>query len=178
MSENTFINVLHSDKWQVVFSNLPGDDNSNHYKYFENYVRSFDIPGYNMATTDSIYPGGYKLRHPVTKPNVDLQNVSMGFVLSEDFMNYFIMWSWMNHIKYGDADTSEAIRKYYIKSININVLDNEKRTVGEVKFTNCFMTSLSDLQLTQGTSDNMQFTATFSYEEVEINLKSIFIENT
>lgn len=175
MIENTFINVLHSDKWQVMFSNLPGDDNPNHYKYFENYVRSFEVPGYNLGLIDSIYPGGYRLKHPVTRPNTDLTTISLSFVLSEDFMNYFIMWNWVNHIKYGDAETDEAIRKYYIKSININVLDNEKRTVGEVKFTNCFMTNLGSLSLTQGTSENIQFTADFSYEEVEINLKSIFV---
>ena len=171
-----FPNVLHSDKWKITFSNIPTLDDMSDMRYFDNYVKSCNIPSYTMGEIISQLPGGMQVRHPLggMKKNQDLNNVSMTFKVSEDMYNYIVMFKWMQELRYGAIDSSHTdyFRKYNIKRLVVSMLDNEKRPVALVTFTNVFLQNLGELSLTFGSTDELLFSGEFSYEEVYYDIKN------
>jgi hypothetical protein len=121
---------------------------------------------------------GFRIRHPeAPKKNMDLSQIQIEFKLSEDMLNYIYLFEWMRGLKYGDVtnfnNEEEFFRKYTIKAIVINILDNQKRTIAYWKFSECFLLTLSSLPLEMGTSEEITFTSNFSYEEISYDTKGI-----
>ena len=179
MSNPSFPNVFHGDKWSVNFSNLPTISAMGDMRMYDLYVKSLVFPDYNL---EEIYSDikGFRIRHPMAgqKSNVDLSQVQIEFKLSEDMKNYINLFEWMRSLKYGHVEEfsaeQEFFRKYTIKSININILDNEKRPIAVWRLTEAFLLTLGSLPLSMGTSDEVSFTANFSYEEIKYETKSVF----
>jgi len=174
-SQSAYPNVFHSDKWRTTFSNVPGNSVSD-MKYYDNYVKSVVIPDYNISEIRSEFMG-FGIRHPVgPNVNTDLSQIQIEFKLSEDMWNYLNLFHWMQQIRYGKIDTShrDFFRKYSVKSINIEMMDNQKRVIANVSFTEAILLSLSSLSLTQGTSEELTFTCNFSYEELVYTQESTF----
>jgi hypothetical protein len=84
-----FPNVLHGDNWQVTFSNIPTLNSTRDMRMYENYVKSFVFPDYNIQEIYSDIKG-FRVRHPVggIKANEDLSQVQIEFRISEDMKNY------------------------------------------------------------------------------------------
>jgi len=166
---NMYPNLFHSDKWQVSFSNLPSIQSIRDMRIYDNFVKSITFPDYNMG---EIYSDimGFRIRHPLSKPNEELSQVQIEFKLSEDMLNYIYLFEWMRGMKYGDVEDFERkedyFRKYTIKAITINILDNQKRDIAYWKMTECFLLSVGSLPLEMGTSEEVTFTCNFSYSEI------------
>jgi len=159
-------NTFHSDRWTATFSNIPGLNNLKEMQYFDNFVKSVVIPDYNAVEIFSDW-NGFRVRHPTPKRNEDLSQIQFEFKLAENLRNYFAFFNWMRNIKYGNMTTDdELFRKFTIKTIGLNILDNQKREVSRLIFTQCFLLTLSSLSLSTGESEEISFTANFSYEEV------------
>jgi len=176
MSESMqmFPNVYHSDKWRMTFSNIPGQAVTQ-MKYYDNYIKSLTFPDYNLAEFKSDFKG-FTIRHPVgPMVNNDLSQIQIEFKLSEDMFNYLNLFHYMQQLRYGqiDVDHDDFFRKYTVKKLNIEMLDNQKRVVSRVHFTQLFLLSLSSFSLTQGSSDEMTFTTNWSYEEIGFDNESV-----
>jgi hypothetical protein len=171
---NMFPNLWHSDKWNVTFSNIPSLTNVRDMRLFDNYVKSVTFPDYNMQEIFSDFLG-FRIRHPdAPKFNNELTQLTVEFKLSEDMKNYLYLFKFMKDLRYGDAESEEDfVRKANIKSININILDNQKRDIVVWSFTECFLVSLGSLPLVMGASDEVTFTCNFSYEEIKYRTVSI-----
>jgi len=173
---NNFPNLFHNDKWQIQFSNLPTINSYRDMRLYDNYVKSVVLPDYNMGEIYSDFIS-FRVRHPLNKKNPDLSQIQIEFKLSEDMLNYIYLFEWMRSIKYGDVEDfnteEEFFRKYNIKAININILDNQKRMIASWKFTECFLITLGSLPLQMGISEEVTFTANFSYEEISYTKYSI-----
>jgi len=173
-----FPNTLHSDRWQITFSNIPTLKSLRELRLYDNYVKSVTFPEYNMPEIYSDIKG-FRIRHPVAgiKANDDLGQIGIEFKVSEDMKNYANLFLWMQALKYGRSDIfkdeAEFFRLNTIKSINLSVLDNQKRPVVNWKFTEAFLLSLSSLTLNMGTSDELTFICNFSYEEIKFDIKDI-----
>lgn len=168
-------NTFKGDKFSVVFSNLPSDKDFKDFRYFHNYIKTVTIPEYSMDTISSYFQGTMS-RHPIApKINKDLSQILISFRLSEDMKNYFLILDWMRQIRYGSLENEkiELISKYVINSIDLNLLDNHKRQIASISFLNCFCNSVSSLNLEFGVSDEILFTANFSYSEMCYKTKSI-----
>lgn len=165
-----FPNILHSDRWQLNFSNIPSLETIRDMRIYDSMVKSVTFPDYNMGEIISDMPSGFKIRHPIGPwPNADLSQIQVEFKLSEDMKNYGNLFHWIQSMKYGkvnDFDKEDFFRKYTIKSINLTILDNQKRPVVVWRFTNAFLLSLSSISFNMGISDEIVFTCNFSYEEV------------
>jgi hypothetical protein len=174
-----FPNVLHGDKWRITFSNIPTLNDVGNMRYFDNYVKSCTIPAYTMGEIISNLPEGWQIRHPLggMKKNQDLGVLSLTFKLSEDMYNYIVFFSWIQRLRYGDVPPThqDYFRKYTVKTLTISMLDNQKRTVAELTFTNLFMTSLGALDLAYGSTEELSFTCEFTYETVLYDLKDPMI---
>lgn len=160
------LNTLHQSNWKMGFSNLPTIEQSQMYLY-DNFVTSITLPNYDLQEEKSYFQNSV-IRHPVTKANADLPQLQITFRTTEDFQNYYKLMLWSMQIKYGRPENwTDAIRNYTIKAINLYLLDNQKREKCIVTFTNCFMSSISSIGLTHGSSDECLFTASFTYEEIQ-----------
>lgn len=172
-----FPNTFHNDKWQVSFSNLPSLGTIRDMRMYDNYVKSVVFPDYNMGEIISDMPGGFKIRHPQgPRPNEDLSQIQIEFKLSEDMKNYINLFEWMQALKYGNVtdfnDDEDFFRKYTIKSINLNILDNQKRPIAVWRFTQAFLLTLGSVSLDAGISEEVTFTVNFSYEEIFYETKA------
>lgn len=167
---NMFPNTFHSDSWNVTFSNIPSISDMRNMRYYDSYVKSVILPDYNIQEFYSPGNNGFGVRHPVApKVNDNLSQLQVEFKLSEDMYNYIQLLYWMQQIKYGKIDNShdDYFRKYTIKEICINMLDNQKRKVVDILFTQCFLITLSSLSLEMGNSEEVNFVCNFSYEELK-----------
>jgi hypothetical protein len=54
-------------------------------------------------------------------------------------------------------------------------MDNQKREIASVRFTEAILLSLSSLALTTGTADELTFSVICSYQELLYERKSIYI---
>lgn len=172
-----YINVAHSDKFVVNFSNMPSLETVKDLRLYDNMVKSLTIPDYNMEEIYSDFKGN-RIRHPIGGwANIGLSTINIIFKVSEDMKNYCNLFLWMQALKYGRADIFNTEEEYFrlntIKAINLSILDNQKRTVVLWRFTNAFLLSLSSITLNMGSSEELDFTCTFSYEEVKFETKEI-----
>jgi len=173
----TQINTFHSDKWQISFSNLPTLETIRDMRIYDNFVKSVTLPDYSMGEMYSDMMG-FRIRHPIAgiKANYDLNNITIEFKLSEDMRNYLNLFEWMRALKYGRVEgfnsEEEFFRKYTIKSINLMLLDNQKRTIAVWRFTEAFLLSLGSISLNTGTSDEVTFSCNFSYQEIFYEAKN------
>jgi len=171
-----FPNVLHSDKWKITFSNIPTLDDMSEMRYFDNYVKTCTIPSYTMGEILSQLPMGMQIRHPLggMKRNQELGRLEMSFNVSEDMYNYLVLFKWIQQLRYGQIDPKhdDYFRNYTIKRLIISMLDNQKRPVSTLTFTNVFLQDLGALDLNFGTTNELAFSTSFSYEEVFYDIKN------
>lgn len=158
------INHFHADLWQVVFSNVPTITEPSELAYVERFVRTCNLPEYDLDVDESQFRGS-RILHPVApKFNTDLGLLQIEFKLSENMKNYLYLFEWMQRIRRGEA--SSPVRKYWCDELTIKMLDNQKRTTGWFTFSHAFCVALSALPLTVGTSEEVTFTANFDYEQI------------
>jgi hypothetical protein len=157
-------NTFHSSKWQLTFSNIPTIHDSKNLKYYDNYVKSVTIPDYNVIETYSDFKGE-RIRHPMSRVNEEMSQIQIEFKLSEDLFNYLYMLEWMQRLRYAQEIEADALRKEFIKKINMSILDNEKRTIANLAFTDAFLLNLSSLGLDSGSDEEVTFVCNFSYYE-------------
>ena len=151
-------NTAHSGGWKVIFSNLPLLPKTTDMKLFEGYIKSVILPDYNLEE----YQSGFKgetTRYPISRVNENLSQFQIDFILSEDKMNYFYLLQWMMSKRYGQ--TLENINR-----ITIELLDNQRRTIGKMHYTEASLVFLSSIPLDSGVDDEITLTTNFSYEEV------------
>jgi hypothetical protein len=167
------INTQHSDKWSINFSNIPGyipsnRNNLNNQNIYDLYVKSVSFPSYSIKLTASDYKN-HKINHQISKQNDDFSDLSVTFKLSEGMLNYFYIFRWMRSIREGiNIDSEDWFRLNFIKAITIHFLDNEKRPCYKYVYENCFITNLSDLNLTNGEDEQLTFTINLTYEELKV----------
>jgi len=176
MTYKAFPNTFHNDKWVLTFSNVPNIDDLTEMRYFQSYIKNLILPDYNMGEIADVGPFGFQVRHPIAgmKKNTDLSQLQIEFKLSEDMRNYIHFFKWIKDLRYGDLDDgtyTDLIRKFTINKAILSIMDNQKRTVANIIFTELLLLNLSSLQLTMGSSDEVTFTCNFSYEEIDYELK-------
>lgn len=165
-------NIQHSSKWICSFSNIPTIQREEDLRVFDQYVRSFSFPDISLNIVKSNFRN-YEIQHQVSHANDELNTISITFKISEDLINYYRIYMWLQSMKYGinlnkneKNDPKELFRLNTIKAITLSFLDNEARTISKFVFNECFVTSVTSIELTQGTEDELEFTLTISYENI------------
>jgi hypothetical protein len=166
-------NIQFSDKFRVVFSNIPGFkpnnlDNYKNFDLYELYIKSVNFPGLDVSYTESDYLN-YHINHPISRINQDLSDLSITFKLSEDMLNYHYLYSWIHALRnQKNIDGKKFFRQNMIDDIKIIFLDNEKREKVKYIYTNCFISNISSLSLEYGTADEMTFEVSFKIEDYNV----------
>lgn len=168
-------NIQHSDKWRVLFSNIPGFVPGNYNNFinfdlYETYIKSVSFPSLDVEFVESEFLN-YHINHPISKINNSLNDISITFKLSEDMLNYHYIYNWMTKLRnQNNVDAKKFFRANFIDEFTIIFLDNEKRPKIKYVYKNCFISSLGSLSLTQGTSDELTFDINLKYEDYEVKI--------
>jgi hypothetical protein len=172
-------NIAVDSSFYMTFSNVPGVAKDSTLKYYDDYVRSVSLPSYsvNVYATGLL---GHNENHPMQRQNDDLGDVSITFKNSEDCMNYFMIMHWMQALRFGvdlvgDTDlispSGPRLKRNVINEMDVFILDNQKRTIAKVRFTNCLPTDLSGLEFTYGSDEELEFTLTLKYEDILVEVE-------
>lgn len=168
---NITVNTFHQDHFSVVFSNIPSLTNMREMNLYNLFIKAVDIPEYTMELVSSQFKGS-TIWNPISQSNDELPSLTIEFKLSENMENYYNLFYWMQSIRYRQPNTaavhSDLIRKNTVKSIDVLMLDNQKRPRMKMSFTEAFLSGLSNLQLTMGDSSEVTFTTTWKYTEVQV----------
>ena len=65
-----------------------------------------------------------------------------------------------------DDDPQDRMKMNFIKAIDVNILDNSKRTVANIKYSRCFPINISSLDLDYTNGNEVDFTVTFKFTEI------------
>lgn len=168
-------NIQHSDKWTVIFSNIPGyhplpNDNSEGLSLYDLYVKELTFPSLSLELVESKFRN-FEIRHQISKINDTLNDLEITFKLSEGMMNYYHIYDWMQSMREMiNVDDEKWFRLNMIKEIKILFLDNEKRPKVKHIYKNSFIIGLTSLNLTNGVDDELTFTVTVKYEDYSVEL--------
>lgn len=161
-------NTLHAGRWEAVLSNIPKIDNEVISQDLYNlYIRGVTIPDININMINSDFRDFIYLT-PGTRGNSEYMQLLIEFAVSEDFLNYYNFLQLMLMTRFDEGGNKTRLKDLNINKISVFLKDNQKRKTAEMEFKNCFLSNLSSLPLIYGTSDEIIFTATFSYQEVNL----------
>jgi hypothetical protein len=166
-----FPNAFSSDKFQLRFSNIPTvGDKKVDTRLFDLYVKSIIVSDINEELVNSdIF--NFQIRHPISRANENLNQLIIEFVLDEDFENYFTFFNFMQQERYlytenTPSQPNDVFRLNNIKTIALELLDNQGRVKKSLDFTEAYITSLNSLNLIMGLSEQVTFNASFQYEQI------------
>lgn len=167
-------NVQHSDKWSIVFSNIPSYTpivaSNTDMGLYELYVKEMTFPNLSLELYQSHFMN-YQINHQISKINDTLNDLSITFTVSEGLRNYYHIYNWIREMREQENVKDEKwFRLNYINEIKVIFLDNEKRPVSKFTFINGFITDLSSLTLTNGTDQELRFTITIKYEDHKMEM--------
>jgi len=161
------VNNANTDKFKVVFSNMPfssGRMDKPPMAVFDNYVKSVSMPDYNLELVNSQF-FGITVKQPASQANNDLTPLIIDFFVDEDVENYATFYEWIREVRCGNpTDGKGDLGESLINSIYVIYNDNENRAGPRFSFNNCYLINLSSLQLNFGTSEQLVFSCTFTYD--------------
>jgi hypothetical protein len=168
--KNPTVNTFHDSNFKVAISNVPTLEHINELSLYHNFIRSVSLPGFSIDMLTSDWRGEQSL-HPGNHKNDDLGDITITFKLTEDLMNYFYMAQYIMDMRYENADNTDddpkdRMKMNFIKAIDIMILDNSKRRVANIKFSRCFPTNISTLDLDYTNGNEVDFTVTFKFTEI------------
>lgn len=170
------INTSNGNKWRAVFSNIPYYDNKfdvigkKPMAIFDNYVRNVILPDMSIEYVESNF-GPRRRLYPSNHQNTQLNSVSVEFACDENMFNYYSLYSYWKNLKNNTYMKGEdTLHNSVIGSLDILFFDNEQRVTSKFRLTELFMENLSSLSLVYGSSDELIFTVTFFYDDLEFIL--------
>lgn len=119
-------------------------------------VQSVVIPGLNLGTIDIPTPF-------VTIPepgNISYEQLTVNFMVGEDMKDYMEIFDWMVGLGYPDG-LGTYTRKFIDGSVLI--LNSNQRVLKNVRFTDMYPVSLSDVNFDSTLSEIQYVTATASF---------------
>ena len=174
------INNANSDKFKMVFSNIPIPATRTRppdLEVFNNYVKSVTLPDYSLETLESRFQGA-TVRYPSSQFNDNLSQITIEFFVDEDMENYKAFFDWIDQIRRGcNAKGESTLLDSNIKQMKVLVLDNENRRTNTLTFKDCWLLSMSALSLIFGSSEQLQFSCTFSFDVFEIESTTETLNN-
>ena len=169
MNNTLPMNRFHGDKWTIAFSNMPSVDQQKiDMRLFDLYVKNIVLPDFFVETANSEFMSESS-RHSMSRTNDNLTQLTIEFKVDESMENYYDIYEWIQALRYHkDGINISKFKDNTIKSIDVFMLDNQKRTRGKLRFTNSIITNLGALTLNYGDSSEVTFACSFMYEEAKL----------
>lgn len=164
---NGIINTFHQDNFLVNFSNFPevhmdGKIQKVDLRVFDYFVKNVVIPDMTLGTIDVEWMNGIRIQ-PISRINDSPTDLTIEFKAEENLTNYLMFYAYIKQMRHG-ISPSIPFYKNVIKTIYVDMMDNESRKIGRLEFKNAIPTSLGSLTLTVGDSSELSFPVSFLYE--------------
>ena len=131
---------------------------NNKYPNLDYFCQSVSLPSVSLTAVETPYKG---VNLGFTGDRLTFYDLTITFNITEDMENYKETFDWLhNCITTNELFTSDAI---------LSVLSSHNNVNKEIRFSDCFPTSLSGVDFTSQASDveYLQATVTFKYTNFE-----------
>jgi hypothetical protein len=166
------INTFHQDQFKVAFSNFPkiydNDTKKIDLRIYDYFVKNVIIPDMTQETVSVDFMKAVRYQ-PITRANDQVPQLTVEFKANEDLSNFYFLWTYVKKQRYGTLPTPTAFDNT-IKSIFIDLLDNEGLKLGRIEFSEALPLSIGSLSLTTGDSSELTFPVSFVYEDFRLTL--------
>lgn len=166
------INTFHQDQFKVGFSNFPeiyeDETKKIDLRIFDYFVKNVVIPDMTQETVNVDFMNAVRYQ-PITRANDAVPQLTIEFKANENLTNFHLLWTYIKKQRFQTLPTDKAYSNT-IKSIFIDMLDNQGRKLGRIEFTEALPMSLGALTLTTGDSSELTFPVSFVYEEFNLTL--------
>ena len=174
LGANPQINTFHDSNFKVVISNIPTLEYEHDLDLFHNFVRRVVLPGFSIDMIESVWRGEH-YQNPGSHKNDALGDITITFKVNENLMNYFYMAKYVMDMRYEYADNitddpQDRMKMNFIKTIDVMILDNQKRHIANIKLSRCFPTNITSLTLEYTNGDEVEFDVTFKITEIHFGL--------
>lgn len=163
-------NLANSNKWIAYF---PLEDNlGKKYNNLELHLVRFSLPQMAMSTTTVSYKG-YSKEIPTKVMNQDTKELTLEYLVDQNWNNYKCLYKWMSGI-YGTInptiDTSDinGINSTDYVPLRIYLLDNYKKKVIQFYYANVFIKYFNDLALEASNPEEITHSFTCCYDSFTI----------
>ena len=172
------INDFTNNKFEVRFSNIVNMTNFELDSHIlDNYVKNVSVPDLSIPMLDSRYKHERQL-HPNPIGARELQTMNIEFILDEHMCNYFLFYSWIYWMRFGEPcgktnlKGQELLRMDCVDAIELVSLSNNNKIMSKMKFKHAIPTTLSNLSLQYGSAEQVTFVVTFEYEIIDLMLEN------
>ena len=159
-------NLANGNHWIAYF---PLEDFlGKKYKNIELHLTRFSLPQMVMGTMQASYKG-YQKEVPNKIINSDTKELTLEYLVDQNWNNYKCLYKWMSGI-YGTLnptiDTSDinGINPTNYIPLRIYLLDNYKKKVIQFFYQNTFIKMFNDLALEASNPEEVTHSVTLSYD--------------
>lgn len=141
-------------------------------------LTKFIVPGVDLKPVETSY-AGYTTSIPSRVQTPESREVNVEYILSSDYSQYILLQRWLNAAvtnEYINSDDNYEMTEAFENSVKmpifVTLLSEFKTNIFRIKFHNCFLVKINDLELTYESQDDEVlkhgFTFAFTHYTFEI----------
>lgn len=171
-------NLVYNKFTEIHFSNVPGVNDVNRLKYFDNFVKNIQLPSVE-ANIKNITYNGKKEIHPLGKYNGGNYSFTIEFMSNKSQFNYIMLKKWIDANKQGIPLVGNNLNENITKTIKINIKDNQASLITNIDIVNILPKSISAIKIDFEDENPDKFSLDCEAEDIifDINEFNKYIEN-
>jgi hypothetical protein len=154
------------------------------------------VPAIKIPTINLAYGGQNVSVSSHSRPAYP--DLNLKFLIDNGYMNYWILWKWLNHFNDSFDGTTDVILQRrvdltkdvsvhgvvgntffdFTTNINLLALDEYNNPIASFKYADAYISSLSELNFSHQDESIISCTATFAYSQFHVELLANVGENT
>jgi hypothetical protein len=159
------INKSSPTNYRLVFPLLPTEITLASTKPLTLNIFSSVIPSLTLDVTDESWQG---TKRKMANGPIAFGDWSVNFVVDSNFLNWQIIFNWMNYINNNYNKHMEEHKNYSVDA-SLDIMDNFRNSILAVNFASIWPTSLGEVTLSQRDGTTIiECTANFSYDYFKI----------
>lgn len=155
------LNKASGNKFQMVFPKLPFHETIEENKILNLNIFSFTLPGISISESDHNWLGS---KQKMTDGEITYNNLTIGFNIDEDFLNWQIIFDWIVFINNGRNKFIENKDTFTVET-NIIIYDNYFNTIKTIIFNGLFPYELGDVDFNKREGEGyLESSCSFLYD--------------
>jgi len=167
------MNKVHANKFKLIIPRISiVEDIFARYalNFIELNIKGTIAAGLTVAAQN--VPGIAHKPFKLTGAGYDIQEIKVSFLIDGDFLNYYMLWSWLNKIYNLKTAVAPVLNNGENPYENFQIigLDNYNKEIVKFTYTGGFITSISEVEVAYDNPERLEATATFVYDDYVVEL--------